>query len=141
MGEFVYLFGGIEKKWRTDRELNAQEEIDGQNNTQRGDKQVIDDAGTGSASLRDIDGLQGQEHFALLHCGVSGHDRAQQYAGQTGPEGYATLQRHVVLRHQDEDEQAEAFDNEPECYQGEAGTVPGEQGAFGSEKNSWIVQL
>jgi hypothetical protein len=33
MGEFVYLFGGIEKKRRADRELNALEERDSQNDS------------------------------------------------------------------------------------------------------------
>lgn len=59
MGEFVYLFGGIEKKRLVDRELNALEEIDRQKDAQQGVEQVADDAGTGSVPFRNLDALPG----------------------------------------------------------------------------------
>ena len=58
-----------------------------------------------------------------------------------GPERNAALHGHIVLRHQDGDEQAKALDHEAESHQGEAGAVPGEQRALGGEEDSGIVQV
>lgn len=67
-------------------ELNALKKIDSQNDTERGDEQVADDPWIGSVTIWDLDRFQSAEHFAVLHCGMGGDGRTQQYESYSGPE-------------------------------------------------------
>ncbi len=63
MGVFVHLFGEIAKKQSVGSELNALKEIDRQRDTQYSDDKVADDAEIGPVAFRDLDRLQGVQHF------------------------------------------------------------------------------
>lgn len=119
----------------------SQKQVHSQGSAEHSNGGIQDDAGIDPIIFWNLNRFEGAEHLPVLDNRGNRCDRAQRDKGKPDPESGIFLQCSAPLGQQHLHKQAEPFNHEPECHQGEAGAIPCQQRAFSSEENSGIIQV